>query len=230
MQRCRTTCYNLRSHGREYGTLTQYRVTPDRCRSPEMTAIGCVAGGPRWASAHNPRVASIGLRPTFRLFHQGTSSPEPPVPWPFTSSIQFPSSKTSMMETAKGPRWASAHNPRVASIGLRPTFLLFHQGTSSPEPPVPGSFTSSPEFSSAKTSMKCRSQGLRRCVGGGALPVDGARLRVSCRAATGKDVAWILVEGVLLSPQRSRCRRRPRWSPRSDRCSTEASWTTTTCG
>jgi len=40
-----------------------------------------ICTGPRWASAPNPRVASIGLRPTFRLFHQGTSSPEPPVPF-----------------------------------------------------------------------------------------------------------------------------------------------------
>jgi len=47
-------------------------------------------------------LSSYGSGPPFGFFIRGLRPPNPPVPWPFPSSTQFSSSKTSMMETAKG--------------------------------------------------------------------------------------------------------------------------------
>ena len=50
------------------------------------------AVGPRWTSAHNPKVVIVSLRPHLSACSSGDEaagggSPEPPVPWPFPSII-----------------------------------------------------------------------------------------------------------------------------------------------
>ena len=81
----------------------------------------CSCTRPRWTSVHNPRVASIGLRPTFQLIHQGA--------WPACPRTPVPSCQVKRRDHTRRDRWRKKRQATKDLTGLGTAIADGEMGT-----------------------------------------------------------------------------------------------------